>query len=117
MHQQTVVRRCGQRLRQDDSPLQIVDVVIEHRHQVLNLQNDIGILVADLDAYTLGTPQNVLVAQEIERSVRAQELIALGHCSRIRGKAIQQQARLAETGYVKRLIMQIGAVQPTVDLC
>ncbi len=66
MHQQVVVSRSGQGLRQQDAPLQVVDIVIEHRYQVFDPQNDSAIFVADLYAHLLGTLQNVLMLQIIE---------------------------------------------------
>ena len=102
-HQQTVVRRCGQGLRQQDTSLQVVDIIIEHRCEVIDPQNHPGIFVTDFDAQTLGAHQNVLTAQEIERPARPTEVIAPRHCTRVRGKPVQQEARLAKTGGIKGL--------------
>ena len=96
--------------------MQVVDIVIEQRREVLDLQHQAGILVTNFDAHPLGAFQDVLPAQKIERSAGPAKLIASCHGSRICGKTIHQQARFTKAGGLQGLVVQVGAVQSAVHL-
>ena len=116
MHQQPVVRRCGQGLRRQDTSLKVVDIIIKHRCEVFDSQNHPGIFITDFNTHTLGALENVLPAEEIERPARPEEFIALRYSTRVSGKPVQKEAGLAKACSVKGLKMQVGTVQPTVHV-
>ena len=87
-----------ERLGEHDAALQVVDVVVEHGPQVLHAGHESRILVAQLDAHALGADQDVLIAQEVERTAGAAEFLAARQRAGLGGEAVDREALLAEAG-------------------
>jgi hypothetical protein len=105
-----------QRLGEDDPALEVVDVVVESVAQVDDARHEPGVLVTHLDPNAIGADQQVLTAQEVQRSARAAELVPARYGARVGGEAVEQQALLAEAGGSEGLVVEVGAVEPPVDL-
>src|SRR5215510_1557966 len=72
-HQLVVVSGRRKRLGKQQPALQIVHVIVHAWPQVDYARDDARVLVADLDAHSLGACQDVLVVQEVERTARSPE--------------------------------------------
>ena len=95
-NQQVVVHRRPDRLRDEDAALEIVDVVIEPGSQMDHRRHEPGVLASHLDAQALGANQEILPAQEVDRTARATELLAAGHGARHRGEAVEHKPPFAQ---------------------
>ena len=113
-YQEVVIRGRGQRLCQQDAALQVIDVIVDARRQVDDSGHDARSLVAHLDAQALGTDEQVLVFQEVQRTAGTAELLAAADRARLGCKAVDCQALVAELGRPLGLIVRIHAIQAAI---
>ena len=115
-HQEAVGAARRKRLVEQQPPLQVVDVVVQRRGQVLDRQHHARDLVAHLDPDPVGAGQDVLVAQVVERAAGAAEFVAAGDGAGLGDEAVDHEALLAEAGDRRALVVGVRAVQAAVDV-
>ncbi len=115
-HEQVVAARRTQRLGEQQAALQVVDVVVDGRRQVDDARDEPRRPVAILDAHALGAGQEVLTLQEVQRAASAAKLLAARDRAGLGREAVDREAPLAEARRALRLVVQLRAVEPAVDL-
>ena len=114
-HQQVVVRGRRQRFCQQDATLEIIDIVVDARGQVDHAGDQPRNLVAYFDAQALRAGQEVLVLEEVERATGAAEFLVAADRAGLRGERIHGVTLVAELRRSARLVVEVRAVQTTVD--
>ena len=115
-HELMVVGDRRQRIGEQYTALEVVDVVVERRSQVHHAGHEARVLVAHLDAQPLRALQHVLDTQIVERTTRPAELLAARHGARLGDKAVERDALLAEARRFHALVVGVRAVQTAIDL-
>ena len=101
-------------MRQHDSALQEVDVVIDHRGKIQCSGDNARRLVANFNAHALRAGKNVLSTKEVQRATRAAEFFATRNSSGLRSECINGEFLVTERSSVVRLVMHVCAVQTTI---
>ena len=115
-HQQVVVSGRRQRLGKQQPALQVIDVVVHAVPQVDHTCDDARVLVVKFDADALGAPQDVLVAQVVDRPARSPEFLIARHRSGLGGESVEGDPSLAKTGVGFGPVVCIGSVQAAIDV-
>ena len=114
-NQQVVIYGGRQGFGQEYPALQVVDVIVHHRHQVQYACHNAGVLVTQLDTNTFRASKNILSIQVVKRAACTTKFFTTRNGTRLRGKGIDNIALFTEARRCSGLIMHVGAIQATID--
>ena len=115
-NEQVVIDRRGQRFRQDNTALQIIDVVVDRRHQVEHARDDARGLVTQFDTHAFGSRQHVLTLQEVQRTAGTAKFLAACDGAGLCSKGVDRKLLVAELGRRFGLVVCVSAIEPAIHV-